>query len=141
MENGLDKTILPSELPVYPITVASSEWRTYILHESARRTMLILFFMLALCHALRGSMGFCQKDGAVSNYHLGSAHLWNATSAFDFAKAWNEKNRLIVADTDYGPLLITAQPDDFDTFGKMLLVAKLGIDETRGWFDYKGGIF
>lgn len=103
--------------------------------------MLVIFFMLSLYQALRGQVGYCKEDHALSCYLLGSAHLWKASSAFDFAKAWNEKDRLLVEDVNFDSLLANALPDDVDLFGRMLLVAKLGIDEVRGWFDFKGGIF
>lgn len=141
LEQGLDTSTLPSALPVYPINAAAYAWKTYILHESARRTLLIIFFMQSLCHALRGQIGYCREREALNCYLLGSSHLWKAGSAFDFAKAWNDRDRLVVEDVDFSPLLLHAEPDDLDTFGRMLLVAKLGIDEVRGWFDFKGGRF
>jgi hypothetical protein len=141
LDSGLDLTALPSTLAVYPIAAATTAWRVYILHESARRTMLIIFFMMSLCHALRGEIGSCRARGALSSYLLGSAHLWNAESAFDFAKAWNGKDRLLVDNMSFDHLLENAQPEDIDSFGRMLLVASLGIDEVRGWFDVKGGRF
>jgi hypothetical protein len=86
-------------------------------------------------------MSYCHARGALSSYLIGSAHLWTASSAFDFAKTWNERERLVVDNMDFDPLLQLAQPDDIDVFGRMLLVAKLGIDEVRGWFYCKGGKF
>lgn len=119
----------------------ATAWRTYILHESARRTLLVIFFTLSLCHCLRGEMGYCQARGALQSYLIGSGQLWQANSAFDFAKAWNEKDRLLVDNMNFDHLLAVAQPDDIDVFGRMLLVAKMGIDEVRGWFDIHGGCF
>jgi hypothetical protein len=103
--------------------------------------MLIIFFMMSMCDALRGRVGYCREKAALSCYLLGSKHLWRADSAFDFAKAWNERDRLLVEDVNFDSMLVNGQPDDLDLFARMLLVAKLGIDEVRGWFDFKGGRF
>jgi hypothetical protein len=141
LDRGLDLTLLPSFLAVYPIAAATSAWRVYIIHESARRTLLLIFFMMSLCHALRGEMRYCRAQGSLSSYLLGSSHLWNASSSFDFAKAWNEKERLLVDNMDFDQLLSVAQPEDVDLFGRMLLVAKLGIDEVRGGSMSKEDVF
>ena len=97
--------------------------------------------MLSLCKALRGQLAHCKEDEALTCYLLGSGHLWKANSAFDFAKLWNDRDLLVVEDVKIETLLLKAQPEDVDTFGKMMIVAKLGIDEARGWFDFKGGRF
>ncbi|KIW04824.1 uncharacterized protein PV09_04008 [Verruconis gallopava] len=140
-DGGLNLDMLPASLSLYPIASAAIAWRSYILHESARRTLLVIFFMTTLCNALRGELGYCHARGALYTYLLGSAHLWRASSAFDFAKSWNEKDRLIIDNLDFASMLNAANPDDIDDFGRMLLVALLGVDEVRGWFAIKGGAF
>ena len=103
--------------------------------------MLVLFFTDSLCHVLRGDVSGCKHRGSLHTYLLGSGHLWKANSAFDFAKSWNERNRLLVEDVDMRSMLEFAEPEDVDLFGKMMLVATLGVDEVRGWFDFKGSSF
>lgn len=103
--------------------------------------MLVIFFMMAMCGALQGQLTYCRADEALTSFLLGSKHLWRAGSAFDFAKAWNERDRLLVEDMNFDNILVNGQPDDLDPFGRMLLIARLGIDEVRGWFDFKGGRF
>lgn len=48
---------------------------------------------------------------------------------------------MLVEDMNFDNILVNGQPDDLDPFGRMLLIARLGIDEVRGWFDFKGGRF
>ena len=97
--------------------------------------------MDSLCRALRGELRHCREADAISCYLLASAHLWKACSAFDFAKLWNERDILLVQDVKIDTMMLKAQPEDVDLFGKMMMVAKYGIDEARGWFDFKGGRF
>ena len=70
-----------------------------------------------------------------------SANLWKAVSAFDFAVAWNERQHYLVKDFDFTELLENARPDDIDMFGRMLLTGVRGIDDVKGWFHTRGGVF
>ncbi len=60
---------------------------------------------------------------------------------FDFAAAWNENRHFVVRDLDYTELFADAAPDDLDVFGRMQIVANMGIDDARGWFHTRGGYF
>ncbi|KAJ6096629.1 hypothetical protein N7486_007375 [Penicillium sp. IBT 16267x] len=117
-------------------------WDTWILEESARRTVLLAFFFMQIYKVLRGTPNLvCDgKLGIQHSWYL-SSHLWSARDAFDFAVAWAEKPHYIVGNMDFSWVLTSAQPDDLDIFGKMLLVTLLGIDTTRTWFHRRGAIF
>ncbi|CAP98006.1 Pc22g07180 [Penicillium rubens Wisconsin 54-1255] len=55
---------------------------------------------------------------------------------------WNisrlEQDLDIHYNADFSGLLQDAKPDDVDLFGRMLLVTKFGIDETKAWFYSRG---
>jgi hypothetical protein len=126
-------------LPLYPIAPAKDVWKSWILRESARRTFLICFFFLSVYHLLKGRGHYCDQHPPVTTTWTSSAHLWQAHAVFDFAVAWKEKRHFVVKDLDYTELLAEASPDDIDSFGRILLVAHMGIDDTRGWFYTRGG--
>lgn len=55
--------------------------------------------------------------------------------------AWNEKEHLEVWQLELPPVLERALPEDLDTFGRMHLVAAIGVDNVRGWCRTKGREF
>ncbi|KAF2178892.1 hypothetical protein K469DRAFT_598139 [Zopfia rhizophila CBS 207.26] len=130
-----------SPLPLYPSTAARQAWKAFILREACRRTLLIAFQFISMCHLLRGRQSYCSNHEALASHVTYSAHLWKASSAFEFAVAWNEKRHFLVKDLDFTEVLETAQPEDIDVFGRMLLVATMGIDDVKGWFHARGGTF
>ncbi|KAH9877108.1 hypothetical protein IAQ61_002471 [Plenodomus lingam] len=106
-------------LQFYPSTAARAAWRTYIFQESLRRTLLSIYQIVTMYHLLNGQLSSCDYRMANGNRVTLSAHLWAATSAFDFAMAWNNKNHFLVKDLDFCILLRDAKPDDLDVFSKM----------------------
>ncbi|KAJ6032723.1 hypothetical protein N7540_003455 [Penicillium herquei] len=136
---------LPSDtLESLPISIDSAInfWEPWVIQESARRTVLLAFYFMQIYKILQGNVPtYCDgKLGLQHSWYL-SAHLWNAQSAFDFAVAWAEKPHFVVHNLDFSWALTTAQPEDLDSFGKMLLVTIMGIDSTRAWFHGRGSIF
>ncbi|KAI4648388.1 uncharacterized protein J4E79_010010 [Alternaria viburni] len=130
---------LPATLPLYPSTAARSAWQSYILRESARRTALVAFHITVIYTLLSGQMRSCAKELSLKNRVTLSAHLWKATSAFDFAMAWNSKSHFVIKELDFTDVLRGAQPDDLDTFANMMLIGLQGIDDIRGWYHTRGG--
>lgn len=130
------KTLLPTSMdPIIEL------WEWWILQESARRTMLLTFYFIQIYKVLQGDIPVhCDGKLGLSHSWYLSAHLWNAQNAFDFAVAWAERDHFIVRDLDFTVVLETAQPDDVDLFGRMLLVTILGIDAAKAWFYAKGAI-
>jgi hypothetical protein len=68
-----------------------------------------------------------------------SAHLWHARDAVAFAVAWREKKHFVARPWNIWNRLETAQPDDIDELGRMLMTSGLGIEQVQGWFAAKGG--
>ncbi|KAJ5745165.1 hypothetical protein N7520_010347 [Penicillium odoratum] len=124
------------------IDAVTDFWDSWVLQESARRTVLLAFYFMQIYKVLQGTPNLScdQKLGLHHSWYL-SSHLWNAQSAFDFAVAWAEKPHFVVGNLEFSWVLATARPDDVDTFGKMLLVTLLGLDTTKTWFHSRGTIF
>ncbi|KAF2653241.1 hypothetical protein K491DRAFT_603185 [Lophiostoma macrostomum CBS 122681] len=128
-------------LPIYPSAAAQVAWKAFIFRESTRRTMLAVFQFIAMYNLVRGRLAVCNTHLAVGHRITLSAYLWKATNAFDFAIAWREKKHFLVKEMDLTDLFETARPDDIDPFGKVLLTSIVGIDDMRGWYHTRGGVF
>ncbi|CAG8046817.1 unnamed protein product [Penicillium salamii] len=133
----------PSEpREVLPIAMdpIMSFWESWVFQESARRTVMMVFYFVKIQHFLHGKpLSTCDGKLGLEHAWYQSAHLWNAQSAFDFAVAWTENEHFIIHNADFSGVLQHATPGDVDLFGKMLLVTKIGINETKAWFYSRGG--
>ena len=131
----------PAELLPLSMDTTIEFWAAWILQESARRTVLITFYFVQVYKLLQGKIPTrCDgKLGLEHSWYL-SAHLWNSQSAFDFAVAWAAKQHYIIDNLDFSWVLETAEPADFDVFGKMILITLLGMDQVRAWFDARGAV-
>jgi hypothetical protein len=134
-----EEEIIPSTIQIYPAGVANTAWKDWIFRESARRTFLICYFFLSLYHSLKGNGPYCHDHPNVTSEWTASAHLWNASSVFDFTIAWKEKRHLIIRNLDHMPLLLDGDPSEVDIFGRIVIITQLGIDDARGWFHSRGG--
>jgi hypothetical protein len=87
----------PESLPLYPIGPAREFWQTWMLHESARRTYMMTFFILQLYLLLKGDVPKkCDHRLYLCHFWTVSAHLWQAGDAFDFAVAWRDRRHFVV---------------------------------------------
>lgn len=131
----------PTELIPLPMDGTTELWEGWVLHESARRTVLFTYYFIQIYRVLQEDvLVSCDgKLGLEHSWYL-SGDLWKAENAFDFAVAWSEKHHHIVCNLDFGPILQTAQPNEIDLFGRMLLVTVLGIEKAKSWFHMRGGI-
>ena len=133
----------PSDLLPLSMDPIIEFWESWVLQESARRTVILTYYFIQIYKILQGKVPV-QCDGKLGIYEdhawYLSAHLWNAQSAFDFAVAWAEREHFVVHNLDFSSVLLNAQPDDLDMFGRMLLVTILGLDEARAWFHVRGAI-
>ena len=117
----------------------SEFWDSWVFQESARRTMLFASYFTQIHRILQHDKNIYCSMGPFHSWYL-SAHLWNAQNAFDFALAWTEKDHFVLQNYDFTRVLQDADANDFDLFGKMLLVGLVGIDEAKAWFFSRGGI-
>jgi len=131
----------PDTVPTYPIATTKEFWRSWAFRESVRRTFIVTFFFLQIYRILAGSGPLpCRHSHALPHCWTLSSHLWNAADAFEFALAWRNENHFLVTNSNIDDALQNAKASDLDTFGKMLLTALLGIEETKGWLAVTGGL-
>ncbi|TQN71594.1 Transcription factor gsfR2 [Colletotrichum shisoi] len=115
-------------------------WNEWIFQESARRTLFFTSFFIIAYKVLVGrSTGRCEDRYDFCQSWTLSAHLWKASTVVDFAVAWRERRHFVVTKEGFGDVLRDAAADDVETFGRMLIVASFGIEETRLWFYNRGG--
>jgi hypothetical protein len=126
-------------LSLYPLEDTRSFWLEWVFMESARRTYLIVFFFTQLFRLFLGIPPMCDGKMFLAHGWTLSAHLWSAEDAVDFAIAWREKRHFMVTHSDFMGVLRDARADDVEVFGKILLTALLGHDETKGWLASRGG--
>ncbi|KAL3465061.1 hypothetical protein BJX64DRAFT_297800 [Aspergillus heterothallicus] len=142
-EETLPSEKLLNNTSILPTTLGSTMhfWHLWIAEESARRTILFIFYFLQIVRLLRGERNLL-CDGKLGLLHswYSSAYLWEAASALDFAVAWAEREHYIVRNVDFSKLLREASPGDVDCFGRMLLVTSQGVDRIREWFAVRGGV-
>ncbi|OAA77295.1 Zn(2)-C6 fungal-type DNA-binding domain protein [Akanthomyces lecanii RCEF 1005] len=130
-----------TDLAAFPVQPARELWHDWRLHESARRTVLITFYMLQAYRAMAAPAG--QHAGArcaaLRHSWTLSRGLWHAESAVEFASCWREGRWFVVTNGRWEDTLRRARADDVDSFGKMWITALMGVEETEGWFAAKGG--
>lgn len=140
MYEAIDITVAENTvLPLYPTAASASFWKSWILAESQRRTFLACFCLLSLYALLREQLQYCRQHAALLSVYTASAHLWNARSVFDFARAWAEEKHFVVRELDMSQVLAEARAEDVDMFSKMILAAYIGVDDLKGWLHVRGG--
>ncbi|TPX06804.1 uncharacterized protein E0L32_002300 [Thyridium curvatum] len=128
-------------LPLHPIGPTRDFWASWVLMESTRRTFLTTFITLQMYRLLAGDLPLdCDPNLYLCHSWTLSAHLWTAADAVDFAVAWRDRRHFVSTATNLARIITEAQPDDYDTFGKIVLTGSLGIEESKGLFASRGGV-
>ncbi|KAH6887066.1 hypothetical protein B0T10DRAFT_575566 [Thelonectria olida] len=145
IENGqprAEEAFEPADLPLYPLSATQEFWSSWTLHESIRRTAVIAIFVTQLYARLHPlpQLVVCDRRMCSAYAWTGSAHLWRAEDAVDFAEAWRQRKHYVVTVSNLAGLLDEAEEDDIDVYGRMLLTALVGVKEMKGWFASKGGM-
>lgn len=122
-----------------PLQASRDLWHDWLLHESARRTVLITFYMLQAYRAMATPANAGARCTALSHSWTLSRGMWRARSAVEFARVWREGRWFVVTNGKFADALKDARADDVDAFGRMWITALMGVEETEGWFAAKGG--
>jgi hypothetical protein len=127
-------------LPLYPVQEICEFWESWILHETARRTVFTVFYFLQSYKILAGYVGLtCDgKLGLCLSWTM-SARLWDAKTAVEFAQAVREKRYFVIKSGQMQGWVTEARADDVDLFGKLWISSLMGLQETEGWLASKGG--
>lgn len=128
-----------TDLAPFPVQPARDLWRDWLLHESARRTVLITFYMLQAYRAMAHPAQAAARCAALCHSWTLSRAMWEADGPAEFARVWREGRWFVVTNQRFAETLKEARADDVDAFGRMWITALMGIEETEGWFAAKGG--
>lgn len=130
----------PPTLPLYPLDETESFWKTWLLTESLRRTLLFVHQFVACYALIKGATSVDCKDlGRFQSWTL-SAPLWHARNALDFAVAWGSKNKFTINFMLCATAFEEAKVEDVCQFGKMLMTSFMGHQQARGWFAARGAV-
>lgn len=115
-------------------------WKAWIYHESARRTFLVASFFVHIWRMLTGQPLVQRWDDQELKRQCWTlqARLWGAGDALDFAAAWRDRKHHVVCRGAIRSTLMDAEAGDVEAFGKMLMTAALGVDETEAWLASRG---
>lgn len=115
-------------------------WKAWIYQESARRTFLVASFFVHIWKMLTGQPLVRRWDDEELKRQCWtlSAYLWGAGDALDFAAAWRDRKHLVVRRGAIRSTMMGAEAGDVEVFGKMLMAASLGVDETEAWLASMG---
>ncbi|MBE3041952.1 hypothetical protein IMZ48_05100, partial [Candidatus Bathyarchaeota archaeon] len=131
----------PATLPLYPLAETDAFWKTWVLTESIRRTMLFSHQFMACYSLLRGASSVdCAAMSRHKSWTL-AAPLWHADNAVDFAVAWGGKNRWLMDMVNTDGAFEGAVPEDVCQFGRMVMTCFMGRQQARGWFASRGEVF
>ena len=128
------------QLPLQPFGPTKRFFQDWVFQESARRTLLFIFFFLQAYRIIRGQrVEAC--DGRLNRCHAFtlSAALWEADGPLAFARAWGARRHLVVENTNFQIAFQEARADEIDAFGRIMLTSVIGVDEAEGWFAARGG--
>lgn len=131
----------PGDIGGLPLVQPSREfWKAWIYQESARRTFLVASFFVHVWKMLTGQPLVRRWDDEELRRQCWtlSAHLWRAGDALDFAAAWRDRKHLVVRRGAIRSTMMGAGAGDVEVFGKMLMAAALGVDETEAWLASMG---
>ncbi|KAJ6786275.1 hypothetical protein PWT90_00815 [Aphanocladium album] len=128
-----------TDLAPYPVQPARELWHDWLLHESARRTVLITFYMLQAYRAMAQPARSAARCAALCHSWTLSRGMWEARSPAEFARVWRDGRWFVVTNRQFGETLREAKAEDVDAFGRMWITALMGVEETEGWFAAKGG--
>ncbi|KAG6359228.1 hypothetical protein INS49_012749 [Diaporthe citri] len=115
-------------------------WKAWVYQESARRTFLVASFFVYIWKMLTGQPLVQRWDDEELRRQCWtlSAHLWGAGNSFDFAAAWRDRKHLVVRRGAIRSTMMNVEAGDVEAFGKMLMTAALGVDETEDWLASMG---
>ncbi|PGH08218.1 hypothetical protein GX51_01372 [Blastomyces parvus] len=119
-----------------PASQATTIWKEWLIAESVRRTLITARGLAWVYDMMKLGVTVC-PGGA---YFIASAAVWEAPSAYRWAKAWRERERRHLVSTMTLPSLVgKARASDVDEFGKALLMLMYSGDAVERWIAETGG--
>ncbi|KAI1650581.1 uncharacterized protein F4817DRAFT_326684 [Daldinia loculata] len=118
----------------YPIVAISEDavlWKAWILVESTRRTWLVANYLQETY--LHMKRGWSECPGRVPNTMHG--RLWDATSAYAWAKGCREIDTVLISTQRTEKLLYETNPEDLDEFSLLIVELRYGTERIEKWIE------
>ncbi|KAI5923328.1 hypothetical protein F4810DRAFT_669811 [Camillea tinctor] len=107
-------------------------WERWIFAESLRKTCVIGFSLRTFWDLLKRRSRYDEVGNwAYVHRWILSSHLWNASSSFDFFRAWKEKPMWIISAFKFEDFVKNGVGDDIDDFSLYYLTIYFGVDEIK----------
>ncbi|EGC49312.1 conserved hypothetical protein [Histoplasma capsulatum var. duboisii H88] len=117
-------------------TPVTSLWKEWLVAECARRTLITVRGVAGVYETMKLGAAVC--PGGTS--FIASSAVWEAPSAYCWAKAWRERDkRYLVSMGTLQSLVCQARACDVDRFGKVLLMLLHHREGVERWIAETGG--
>ncbi|APA12007.1 hypothetical protein SS1G_05579 [Sclerotinia sclerotiorum 1980 UF-70] len=130
--NAADTTLAaPDSTDTSVVTIGrKSDWQSWLLDESIRRTVITTFMLKGVYSFLK--LGY----DSPTDLHIcftAQAALWNAQSAIGWRRAQEETERLEIWVTRWDEAIAKAKPMDLEELGVLIMTMLWGPEATRTW--------
>lgn len=120
---------------------AKDIWRQWMLDESTRRTIIMVFILVQVFKLLRGEqLQGCGSDSLVAHSFTVSASMWAAKDTSEFTHALLRRDYIFVRNTDVTEVIASTRADQLDDHAKIYLAGYLGVDQLRHWMSNRGEV-
>lgn len=123
------------------VSFLESDWPSWLLHESIRRTVITTYMLHGVYNFLR--LGY-DTPAELRVYFTAQSALWGAQTEVGWHRAQEETERLEVQVTDWEEMIAQARPSDLEELGVLIMIMLWGLEATRKWlgrdFSVKHGL-
>ncbi|KAF2013935.1 hypothetical protein BU24DRAFT_424953 [Aaosphaeria arxii CBS 175.79] len=107
-----------------------SDWQSWLVDESIRRTVITSFLLNGLYNFLKlGS----HNPVDLRIYFTAQTALWSAQSGFSWRRARLERESLEIRVTNWHEAMAKAEPRDLEELGLLTMVLFWGLEGTQAW--------
>ncbi|KAF5868369.1 putative transcription factor cys6 protein [Botrytis fragariae] len=111
-------------------TGSDSNWNSWLVNESIRRTVIATFMLNGVYNFLK--LGYYVPTKSHQCF-TAQAALWGAQSAHDWTRAREETARLEIWVTRWDEKIANVKPADLEEFGVLVMTMLWGLEATQTW--------
>lgn len=107
-----------------------SNWNSWLVNESIRRTVLVTFMLNEAYNFLK--LGYYVPTKSPQCF-TAQAALWGAQSAHDWTRAQETTARLEILVAHWDEIIANVRPTDLEEFGVLIMTMLWGVEATQIW--------
>ncbi|KAK6611961.1 transcription factor cys6 protein [Botrytis cinerea] len=111
-------------------TGIDSNWNSWLVNESIRRTVLVTFMLNGVYNFLK--LGYYTPTKSPQCF-TAQAALWGAQSAHDWIRAQETTARLEIWVAHWDEMIANVKPADLEEFGVLVMMMLWGVEATQIW--------